>query len=240
VSLCYGLFILLRVLAMAPNHPQASEVPSPSATWSPVVNGLQIQLVTDKQVYRQGEPIRLLLLYRNRDALPWVIRADSTQNRSTDAPLYTLSPLTVVRLASDQEKERRHAVVAIQSTRFSLEHFVRIEPGAVHTATGMLTSWYWHASDETDPLTSLPPGTYTITAQYGSLGYKHPSAEDQKRLRRFFAGADVSLEAFLKEKPMGLSYRDALMVRDCQYRIWSGQIDTPTVQLVIKGAQGAR
>lgn len=223
--------------------PDPGASPAPDA-WSPVVNGLDVQLATDKTVYRSGEGIALTLFHRNREALPWVAVVGSPRNLAVGAPLYGIASLTVVRLADGRATERRLVLRPVDSQMFLLGRLERIEPGAVHATTGVLDTWAWEPADRPNPretpMVRLEPGTYTVSVHLDGrsdvLDGRTP--ENLERLRRFFAGPDTSLATFARARIMGFSYRDAELLRDSGYRLWSGEIDTPPVRFVVAAASG--
>jgi hypothetical protein len=207
-----------------------------------VVNGLQVQLVTDKSLYLGGESIQLTLSCRNRDALPWIVTVGPPKALLRDAPLYGVSSLTIVRLADERATERRLVVKPVDSQMFSLDGPERVEPEGVYSSTGTLNTWAWEPIDRPDPretpLLRLEPGTYTVSAHFdGHSGQLVAQMrESLESLRRFFAGPDTSLAAFERARILGFSYRSAALLRDSGFRLWSGDVVTPAVRFVVAEA----
>jgi hypothetical protein len=222
------------------------------AAWSAPREGVQIRLSTDKHVYGDGEPIGLVISYRNVDPRPWALRMDMWEapprGQFQATPLYSLSRLTVTRLT---EPVAEWALSPVDSNMFMGARLARLEPGAQQTAYGMLTTWAWRIrvepqgastpKERVDPFAhGQGPGRYALTGHFDPqhvmpIQVGDPVGADAlKSLREFFLGNDTSLEAFWAARFMGISYVDALLLRDADYRLWSGALDTPPWELIVE------
>jgi hypothetical protein len=217
------------------------------AGWSAPLHGVQIRLSTDKKVYRKGEPIELVLTYRNVDSGLWVLRMgpDSKPQPGSqfdDSPLYDLSTLMVTEVGAREQWK----LTPVQSAKFYVSgHLERLDPGTVRSAYGRLTTWAWttrnpRTAGRDEPLAAgLPPGKYSLTghSQQPEVELRvgdHRGEEALESLRQFFLGADTSIEAFQGHRFVGINYTEALLLRDAGYRVWSGALDSPPWEFIVE------
>ncbi len=214
-----------------------------SEGWSSPWRGVQIKLSTDRPSYRHGEHIDLTLSYRNLDSGPWVLSMSPyltpPLGQSADAPLYGLSTLTLTRVGAPGE----WTLVAVASNRFLLDGLERLDPGAVKNTHGALMTWAWRLAGEkrdTSPTLALVPGTYSIVGRYDprELAQRGAGVDtdalELERLQSFFVGVFHGVDAFVAAHFVGISYRDAELIRDSGYRVWSGTLETPAAEFIIE------
>jgi hypothetical protein len=135
-------------------------------------------------------------------------------------------------------------LLAVPTNRFMFKNLERLDAGVVRKTHGALTTWAWMLAGETQRTTSptldLAPGTYSIAGHYDTKDLVEPGAGgdpgalELDRLRRFFASADHSLDAFWAARFVGISYTKAELLRDSGYRRWAGALDAPASEFIIE------
>ncbi len=218
-----------------------TDMPEDREGWSAPLHGARIKLATDKPKYRRGEPIALVLSFRNVGAAPLVLSMSPHRARDPECPLYGLSTLTLTRVGT----QTAWTLAPVPSNRFMLESLGRLDPQSTRETGGALTTWAWRLAgdrgDDASPTLDLPAGTYRIAGRYepqdlARLGAgEHAGLDALEELRRFFAGRDRSPNAFTRARFMGISYAHAELLRDADYRLWSGVLEAPASEFVIEG-----
>lgn len=221
--------------------------------WSAPSQGVQIKLWTDKKVYRVGEPIELVLTYRNLDSGAWVLRMGSDSrpppgSQFVGSPLYDVATLTVTQVGGPGDWK----LAPVDSNMFHvLGDLTPLEPGTVRSAYGRLTTWAWSSrvtrqeaatprSRDEPRAHGLAPGKYSLTGHYEPPdGFElrvgdHRGKEALESLRQFSLGTDTSVEAFQGHHFRGINYPEALLLRDAGYHLWSGELDTPPWEFIVE------